>query len=294
MSKETSKIAPTILERIEFAAIRAILGCVHLMPYRRRIVAMGWVMQHVIAPIAGYNRRIWENLELVVPELPLQERKELIGKTANNIGRMLGELFSPKEFAEVARAVPVEGPGVPAIDAAKDAGRPIVFVSAHFGSYDVLRAAVINRGFDVGALYRRMDNPLFHDLYVDNISTIGTPLFERGRSGFGQMLRHLKKGGALAALIDVRSGEGVPLTFFGKPAWTALSMAELALKYDALFVPCFVVRQPDGLSYKTIIEDPIPQSDPEQMTQAYNDILEARVRSNMEQWFWIHRRWKGK
>jgi KDO2-lipid IV(A) lauroyltransferase len=28
------------------------------------------------------------------------------------------------------------------------------------------------------------------------------------------------------------------------------------------------------------------------MTQAINDSLEAEVRGHMEQWFWIHRRWK--
>ena len=32
--------------------------------------------------------------------------------------------------------------------------------------------------------------------------------------------------------------------------------------------------------------------DPLVMTQALNDSLEAVVRQNIDQWFWIHRRWK--
>ena len=28
------------------------------------------------------------------------------------------------------------------------------------------------------------------------------------------------------------------------------------------------------------------------MTQEVNDRLEAQVRARMDQWFWIHRRWK--
>lgn len=281
------------MERLEFALTRTIIGTVRLMPYRRRIAAMGWIMQHVIAPLAGYNRRVRDNLALVVPELPAKERKAIVGKTANNIGRQLGEMFSPEEFGELARAVPLEGPGLSAIDSALEAGRPIVFLSGHFGNYDVMRAAAIKRGFDVGALYRRMNNPLFHDYYVNNLSMIGTPLFKRGRIGLGQMLRHLKKGGAIAALIDVRSGSGAPLTFFGKRAWTALGMAELALKYDALLVPGFCIRKPDGINFKAIVDEPIPHSDPVQMTQRYNDVLEAHVRENMDQWFWVHRRWKS-
>ena len=36
----------------------------------------------------------------------------------------------------------------------------------------------------------------------------------------------------------------------------------------------------------------IAHSDPVTMTQQINDRLEAQVRQHMEQWFWIHRRWK--
>jgi KDO2-lipid IV(A) lauroyltransferase len=70
-------------------------------------------------------------------------------------------------------------------------------------------------------------------------------------------------------------------------------MAEMAEKYNALMVPCFAVRQADGVSFEAIIEEPIPSGTPEEMTQAYNDILERHVRENMEQWFWFHRRWKS-
>jgi KDO2-lipid IV(A) lauroyltransferase len=85
---------------------------------------------------------------------------------------------------------------------------------------------------------------------------------------------------------------GPALPFFGKPAPTALSAAEMALKYDAALVPIYGIRQPDGLSFEIRVEDPIPHTDPETMTRALNASLEALVRDHMDQWFWIHRRWK--
>lgn len=254
---------------------------------------MGRVMQHVIAPLAGYNKRVRENLALVASEIPEEQRAKMVGKTANNIGRTLAELFSPDEFSPLAREVELKGPGVAAIDAAEERGQPIIFVSGHFGNYDVIRSALIARGLDVGGLYRRMNNPLFHEYYLNNISTIGTPLFERGRKGLGEMLRHLKKGGSLAVLIDVRARNGEPLKFFGQPALTAVSMPEIAEKYGALLVPCFALRREDGLSFDAIIEEPIPSGSPAEMTQTYNDVLESYVRDNMEQWFWFHRRWQS-
>lgn len=293
MAKANKKRHATFMERIEYGAIRTILAIVHAVPYGVRIRAMGRVMQHVIAPLAGYSKRVRENFALVVPEIPEDKREKMVGKTANNVGRTLAELFSPNDFAPRARKVSLFGPGVAAIDAAKATGQPIIFVSGHFGNYDVIRAALIAQGHEVGGLYRHMNNPLFHDYYVKNISTIGTPLFERGRKGLGQMLKHLKKGGSLAALIDVRARNGAPLSFFGHRAWTAVSMAEMALKYNALLVPCFAVRSVDGLTFTATIENPITPTTPDEMTQEFNNILERHVRENMEQWFWFHRRWKA-
>ena len=56
--------------------------------------------------------------------------------------------------------------------------------------------------------------------------------------------------------------------------------------------PTYAIRQPDGLSFEIIVEPPIPHGTPEAMTQALNDSLEALVRKHLDQWFWIHRRWK--
>ena len=106
------------------------------------------------------------------------------------------------------------------------------------------------------------------------------------------MVRHLRKGGLVGMLIDQRMRHAERLEFFGKGAKTALSAAELALKYNCLLVPIYGVRQPDGLSFELLIEPPIPHSTPEVMTQALNDSLEAITRRHLDQWFWIHRRWK--
>ena len=87
-------------------------------------------------------------------------------------------------------------------------------------------------------------------------------------------------------------GHGESLSFMGKPARTALSAAELALKYDALLVPVYGIRQPNGLDFKILVEPPIAHTTASEMTQALNDSLERLVRQHMDQWMWVHRRWK--
>ena len=69
---------------------------------------------------------------------------------------------------------------------------------------------------------------------------------------------------------------------------------EQALKYvsDHAGEASYAIRQPDGFDFEITVQQPITHSDPETMTQDVNDGLEALVRQHMDQWFWIHRRWK--
>lgn len=275
-------------------ALRALIWGLLRLPYGWRVPLCGWVLSHIISPLAGYDRRIRANLALVLPGLPEAEVRRIIRAVPDNVGRTVIEIYSGAEF--IARAVsnPLTGAGVAALEEAHRTARPVILVTGHFGNYDASRAAMIARGYRVGALYMPMANMHFNEHYVEAISGIGTPLFPRGRAGLTDMVRHLRSGGMLGLLVDQHMGHGEELTFFGQEAMTALSAAELALKYGALLIPTYAVRKPDGLSFDIIVEAPIPQGTPEAMTQALNDSLEALVRQHLDQWFWIHRRWKGK
>ena len=284
----------SLRHRLQDAALRVLIWVLLRLPYRWRVPLCGWVVSRIVAPIAGYDRRIRANLSLVMPGLPDAEVRRIIRAVPDNVGRTIIEIYSGHEFVAKAVTNPLTGAGVAALDAAHRAKRPVILVTGHFGNYDASRAALIARGYRVGALYMPMANSYFNAHYVRAISGIGTPLFPRGRSGLADMVRHLRAGGMLGLLVDQHMGHGEALTFFGQPALTALSAAELALKYDALLIPTYAVRKPDGLSFDIIVESPIAGGTPEQMTQSLNDSLEALVRQHIDQWFWIHRRWKGK
>ena len=274
-------------------ALRGLIWLLLRLPYRWRVPLCGWVMSRIIAPVAGYRQRIRDNLALILPDLPPAEVERIVRAVPDNVGRTVIEIYSGPEFIARATSHPLHGPGVAALEAAHQAGRPVILVTGHFGNYDASRAALIARGYRVGARYMPMKNRHFNAHYVRAISRIGTPLFPRGRAGLAEMVRHLRSGGMLGMLVDQHMGHGEELDFFGHPALTALSAADLALKYDALLVPTYAIRQPDGLSFHIIVEAPIPPGSPQAMTQALNDSLETLVRQHIDQWFWIHRRWKG-
>lgn len=274
----------------------AIVGVIRLalaMPYAVRVRFVGALVQRVIGPLAGYRRRALRNLALIRPDLSAADRARIASACLNNVGRTFIENYSARDFpARMARNTP-RGPGMDALTDAAVAGKPVILVTGHFGNYEATRAALVARGMNIGGLYRDMKNPYFNAHYVKTMEAFGGPVFPQGRRGTAGFVRHLKDGGQLVLLFDQHVLGAPILDFMGEPARTALSAAELALRYDALLIPFYGIRGDDGLSFDCLLEAPIAHSDAGSMTQALNDSLAAQVAKNPEQWFWVHRRWRS-
>lgn len=284
---------PPLPDRLASGAFLALIAIARLLPYHLRIPAVGWFFARILAPLAGWRRRIRDNLALARPDLSADDIRHLLRKVPDNAGRSLAEIYSGEEFTSRIRASdPLEGPGLALLEQAFTEDRPVILACAHFGNYDAMRAALAARGWPVGALYRPMNNAAFNRHYVPAIAAIAEPVFPRGRSGLASMLRFLKGGGWLALGFDQFDGNGAELRFFDLPTRTVLTPAELALRNDALMMPIAGIRQPDGLSFRVHVGAPIAHGEPREMMQALNDDLEMLVRRHMDQWFWIHRRWK--
>ena len=274
-----------------------IVGLIRLMlvlPYAIRVRMMGAVVQYAIGPLAGYRRRALDNLALIWPDMPADERQKIASRCLNNVGRTFIENYSADDFPERMATNQLTGAGVGPLEEAVAHGKPVILVSGHYGNYEATRAALVARGLNIGGLYRNMKNPYFNAHYVKTMEAFGGPVFPQGRRGTAGFVRHLKEGGQLVLLFDQHVFKAPLFDFLGQPANTAISAAELALRYDALLIPFYGIRQPDGLSFETVIEAPIPATDAMTMTQALSDSLAERVKADPGQWFWVHRRWRPK
>lgn len=164
-------------------------------------------------------------------------------------------------------------------------------MTGHFGNHEAPRQALTQRGYTIGGLYRPIANPYFNAHYEQTMLSMSGAVFAQGRKGTAGFVKMLKNGGMGTLLFDVRASRYPKIPFMGQPAHTATSVADIALKLDALVVPYFGTRQADGLSFDVAIEDPIALTDPDTMMREVTARLETRVRAHPEQWFWVHRRW---
>lgn len=280
---------------LQYSSNLLIVGIIRLglaLPYEIRVKLVGAIVQYVIGPLAGYRKRAFDNISMIFPQLSAVERREITGACLNNVGRTFIENYSSIDFPKRLADNPLEGPGVEPMQQAASENRPVILVTGHYGNYEAVRAALVARGFDIGGLYRNMSNPYFNAHYVRTMEAFGGPVFPQGRKGTAGFVRHLKDGGQLVLLFDQHVWHAPSLDFIGKPAHTALSAAELTLRYDALLIPFYGIRNQDGLTFRTILEAPIEPTTPLEMTQQLNDSLAARIKEDPKQWFWVHRRWR--
>ncbi|TVP93751.1 MAG: lauroyl acyltransferase [Roseinatronobacter sp.] len=278
--------------RFEDRLSAVLLRVTRVLPYRQRIAVLGWVGAYVIGPVAGMPSRIRANLALVAPDMPEREIRHLCRRVPGNMARALAETFAGQDFIDHVKDSPIEGGGMPALEQARDAGQPVVLVTAHLGNYEAARVVLQERGCKIAGIYMPMRNLAFNARYVAAMSRIGSPVFPRNRTGLAGLLKFLRQGGMIGLVADHYMDHGELMDFMGQPARTALSSAEIALKQGALLVPVYGIRQPDGVSFRVRVEPPIAHSDAATMTRALNASVEALVRANMDQWMWSHRRWK--
>jgi KDO2-lipid IV(A) lauroyltransferase len=184
------------------------------------------------------------------------------------------------------------------VEAALASRRGIVFTTAHIGNWEVCGVAHGWNYAPMSVVYRPLDNPLLDRRLAVLRERSGNVAIDKRRA-LGQLLRRLRRGEAVALLVDqnVQEQDGIFVRFFGRPAATTTSAALLHLKTGATLMGGFTRLGPDG-RYRMRYEAPIrvePSGDRERdvarITQALNDMIEGWVREVPEQWLWIHRRW---
>jgi len=262
------------------------------LPHKVRVAAMGWIFRVAVGPMTGRTRQARNNLEMIFPDMSDAERTAITRAVLDNVGRVVMENYATPDQIERAKGWHPTGPGWSATEAARAEGRPILFISGHFGNYQAGRAALNGRGYQMGGLYRPLNNRYLNDHYIATIEGVGGGAFTRDRRGLAGFVKHLRSGAQGAILIDQYLYDGKIFDFLGHPAPTSTAAAVMALKYNALLVPIYSTRMENGIDFTIELEEPIPHTDPETMTAALNDSLAARVRQTPEQWFWVHNRWK--
>lgn len=182
------------------------------------------------------------------------------------------------------------------IDAARAAGRGIVFLTPHLGCFEVTASAYAARFGPITVLYRPARKAWLREL-VDtargrhNLATAPTTL-----AGVRQMLKALRAGEAVGLLPDQvpPQGLGVWAPFFGRPAYTMTLSARLVQQTGATLLLATGERLAGGRGYRVRISPWQGElaAAPESAAAQVNAQMERLVRECPSQYLWGYARYK--
>jgi lauroyl/myristoyl acyltransferase len=183
------------------------------------------------------------------------------------------------------------------IDRALEAGKGVIFISAHVGNWDLAAAVLAHKGYPVNVVAETFQPPRLNDVVQGHRESHGAKVIPL-ESSARKVLGVLRKNEILGLLIDRPSPEaGVMIRFFGGLTEVPAGAALLALKTGARLVSGVVVRNPDH-TYTGIINSHFDvdlsgdlATDVRRLTQAIMDTLEGFIRQYPEQWFIFRPMW---
>jgi len=244
--------------------------------------------------IPRLHRVARRNLAMALPELPPQRHEEIIDGVFRSIARTL------VAFAKFPRIHPgnlerwIRLEGGEHFEAARRAGRGVLFATAHIGNWELSAFAHGLMTAPMNVVVRPLDNPLI-DRMVERRRSLGgnRPI---GKRNFARaILKALAQNQAVGVLIDQNESleSGVFVDFFGVPACANAGFAKLAAHSGAAVIPGFALWNEAEERYILRFHPALPMTgDAARDTQVLQSKLEEVIRAHPDQWLWIHRRWK--
>jgi KDO2-lipid IV(A) lauroyltransferase len=178
-------------------------------------------------------------------------------------------------------------------------GRGLLMIAAHYSNFEVMGYLLGLFGFNVYSIARPLDNK-FINKYLYEVRQRGRQKIIDKKGAAELMDKIASKGATLCFIADQDAGKkGIFVDFFGRKASTYKSIALLAITNN-LPIGVGYSRRIDNRFYfeigvnRVIMPEEWAEKDDavEWITAEYTKAIEAFVREEPSQYWWLHRRWK--
>jgi len=240
-----------------------------------------------------YAARLRENLGYEYKGRPEADFRKVLSANVREMGKSISELpwIWRRSLEEVLRKVQ-SCHGLDHLEAARQRGRGIIFLTPHLGCFEIL------------SLYMAAQVPLTimyrppRLAWLDEVMRSGrlrgqTSLARTDIGGVRTLYKALKRGEAIGLLPDQvpGNGEGEWAPFFGRPAYTMTLVGRMVESSGAAVLLCYGERLPRGAGYvlhfaplEFVLGTPV--------TRQLNAALEELIRACPTQYLWSYNRYK--
>ena len=285
---------------LEYAAAWPFLKILQILP---RPLSRGFAIgiAYLVSLLHFRLREVgMRNLAMVFPEKGEAERRRILRGEFVSLGRQLAEVCQfPRYTRENVEQVVIYD-GLENFLEAQARGKGVLFLTAHFGGWELSAFAHSLHGHWLHVVMRPMDNPYLDRLLQSMRMRHGNKVMPKDDFVRG-LLAGMRAGEMVGILMDTNMTppQGIFVDFFGIPACTASGLARIALKTDAAVVPGFTIWDKELGKYRLRFDPALKlvrtgslEADIAANTQMFTKVIEDYVRKYPEQWLWVHRRWK--
>ena len=289
---------------MKFASLRYLVAWLGYA-WMRLVVLLPWRLQAAFgralgraayAVLAGRRRIAARNIEVCLPELSAAARTDTLKRHFESLGLSLVEMAMGWFGSPAAVRARVRVEGAEHLAAAVAKGRGVILFSAHFTTFEFFWPVLAPLCPKLCGMYKWQRNPVMNRVMNRGRGRYFDQLF--AKDNVREMLRSLRDNAVVWYASDQSyGGKGSALLpFFAEPAMTNTAIGRIAKASGAAVLPYSCRRLDDGRYVMSIGAplDGVPSGDELADTRRLMHRLEADIRLCLEQYWWTHRRFKGR
>ena len=237
------------------------------------------------------------NVERCFPKLPMEQQKTIVDDCFRSLARAVFEIAWSWSASDRAILKMGDVEGLAHLHDAMRQGRGVLMVSAHISCLEIGARILGCRFHDMKGMYRPLKSPV-----LEWYQTRARTRYSQGMISKRDMrsaIRYIRQGGVLWYAPDQDFGpdQSAFVPFFGIRTATLLATHRMSKMTACPVVPMFPAYDVKQRRYTVKILpalDNFPGEDPLDDLARVNGLMEAEVRKNPGQYWWIHRRFKSR
>lgn len=170
--------------------------------------------------------------------------------------------------------------------------KPMIMLTGHCGSWDLVGAMVSRQeSLPVSAVVKDPSWKPAADFIAELRDTFGLGTLP-AHDSFPAIMHELENGRIVGFLLDQRYRKGIPVSFFGRPAWTTPVLSVAAERSGVPVYGLLFYREGVG-KHRARFSGPLKMvGDIERDTTTAQVFYEECIRERPHSWLWMHDRWK--
>ena len=256
--------------------------------------SMSSIIFRKVGKLSSAHKTAKKNYRYIFPNHKEKKINTIIDKSWENIGETICELL---RFQEVYNKNIITLNGLKNIEFLKKNNKQAIFISIHQSNWEVMVPILDRINFDVGGIYRHINNPFIDNLILkireNSLTKSGSFYTPKGKKSAKNLVQAVNNNRSIFLLIDQKDSAGEEVLFFNRKVKTQTGFLKIARKFNLPIIPIQNNRLRDGKIELTFL-DPIFHNDSNindaLMMKKIHTIIEQWILSNPSQWFWQHKR----